>query len=143
MIFENNTIYHGKPSEENIGEIGCYETYDKLHMNFDHTQHILSGHQVTMLVHLAGVGHFELLNYKWDCESYASQFGPCDNITIDYEYALNSHIAGYTLLFCEYYKIPMELAPSLFARAKSRWDTVLELKRHYANLVEEDVAADV
>lgn len=129
MIFTNNTIYHGKPTEENIAELGCYATYEKLNMSFNVTKHFLEGNRVTMLVHLAGVGHFELLNYNWDCDNYAPQYGPCDNITLDYEYALRDHIGRYTINFCEHFNIPLDIAPILFAKAQSRWDEVLEIKK--------------
>ncbi len=136
MIFENNTIYHGKPSEENIGELQCMSTYEKLNMSFNHTQHILEGNRITMLVHLFGTGHLELLNYNWDCETYAPQYGPCDNITLDYDYAVHAHIARYTVDFCAHFKIPLEVAPVLFERAKLRWNYALEVKYLHTTAVE-------
>ena len=127
FIFKENRILHGKPLMANLGELGCSATYKALNNSYNHTKDHLENNRVTLLIYLQGEGHYELLNYNWDCAAYEASFGSCANITQDENYAIRAHLLPYTTSFCDHYQLSLEeIGQHLLQRGVNAW-------RHWVN----------
>lgn len=140
-IFEKNLIVHGKPSIENLGQLGCIPTYAALDIYSNTEIFHANADRVSFLVYLAGDTMMEILNFSWECEVYTKDFGPCDNPTLNAGSILVRHIAGYTKYFVRHFNLNSTLEQALFDRASMIWlDAVAKLReRQEQNDIQVDI----
>lgn len=126
FVFKSNMIVHGKPLMANLKYLNCEATHSLLNNSHDLMMSAENDYRVTFLLNVQGLSHLELLDFEWECTNYEQFFGPCANITRDLDYAVRAHLAPFTELFSERFKLPINMAQIVLSQAVQKFRSLVE-----------------